>query len=124
MCGTRTAAWSVSPTTETGSRPRALGLVDQVGTLEGLATARARGRKGGRPSKLTLHAEDDDYGQANTLVNEVMDDAARARLVSNVSGALAGIVSDDIRERAVQYWKNIDKKTGDKIEQAVRDARG
>jgi hypothetical protein len=42
--------------------------------------------------------------------------------VSNVSGALAGIVSDDIRERAVQYWKNIDKKTGDKIEQAVRDA--
>ncbi|WP_343988744.1 catalase, partial [Pseudonocardia aurantiaca] len=47
----------------------------------------------------TLHAEDDDYGQANTLVNEVMDDAARARLVSNVSGALAGIVSDDIRER-------------------------
>ena len=72
----------------------------------------------------TLHAEDDDYGQANTLVNEVMDDAARARLVSNVSGALAGIVSDDIRERAVQYWKNIDKKTGDKIEQAVRDARG
>lgn len=44
--------------------------------------------------------------------------------MSNVSGALAGIVSDDIRERAVQYWKNIDKKTGDKIEQAVRDARG
>ena len=24
----------------------------------------------------TLHAEDDDYGQANTLINEVMDDAA------------------------------------------------
>jgi catalase len=72
----------------------------------------------------TLHAEDDDYGQANTLVNEVMDDAERERLVSNVSGALAGIVSDDIRERAFQYWKNIDKKTGDKIEQAVRDARG
>jgi catalase len=62
--------------------------------------------------------------QGPNLTSGTPHDAARARLVSNVSGALAGIVSDDIRERAVQYWKNIDKKTGDKIEQAVRDARG
>src|SRR5271154_1775932 len=39
----------------------------------------------------TLHAEDDDFGQANTLVNQVMDDAARERLVSNVAGALSSI---------------------------------
>ena len=39
----------------------------------------------------TLHAEDDDVGQANTLVNEVMDDAARDRLVETVSGILAGL---------------------------------
>ena len=32
-------------------------------------------------------AEDDDFGQANTLVNEVMDDAARDRLVDNGLGA-------------------------------------
>ena len=69
----------------------------------------------------TLHAEDDDYGQANTLVNKVMDEAARARLVSNVAGALSGIVSDEIRERAFQYWKNIDKKVGERIEAAVRN---
>jgi catalase len=67
----------------------------------------------------TLHAEDDDYGQANTLVNQVMNDAERDRLVSNVAGALSGIVSDEIRDRAFQYWKNIDKKVGDKIEKAV-----
>jgi catalase len=72
----------------------------------------------------TLHAEDNDWGQANTLVNEVMDEAERRRLVSNVAGALSGIVSDEIRERAFQYWKNIDKRIGDKIEQAVRAARG
>jgi catalase len=69
----------------------------------------------------TLHAEDDDYGQANTLVNKVMDEAARARLVSNVAGALSGIVSDEIRERAFQYWKNIDKKVGERIEAVVRN---
>src|SRR5690606_16879421 len=35
----------------------------------------------------TLHPEDDDYGQPNTLINKVMDDGARDRLVSNVAGA-------------------------------------
>ena len=34
----------------------------------------------------TLHAEDDDFGQANTLVNQVMDDAARDRLVDDRVG--------------------------------------
>src|SRR5450755_1773656 len=34
----------------------------------------------------TLHAEDDDWGEAGTLVREVMDDAARDRLVSNIVG--------------------------------------
>ena len=33
----------------------------------------------------TLHAEDDDFGQAHALVNKVMDDAARDRLVDTVS---------------------------------------
>ena len=36
-----------------------------------------------------LHAEDDDWGQAGTLVREVMDDAARDRLVSNIVGSAA-----------------------------------
>jgi hypothetical protein len=31
-----------------------------------------------------LHPEDDDFGQANTLVNDVMDDAALDRLVETV----------------------------------------
>ena len=39
-----------------------------------------------------LHAEDDDFGQAGTLVREVFDDAARDRLVDTVSGALTGVL--------------------------------
>ena len=44
----------------------------------------------------TLHAEDDDFGQANTLITEVMDDAARDRLVDTVSGILAELRRDEV----------------------------
>jgi len=66
------------------------------------------------------HAEDDDWGQAGIMVREVMDDDARARLVSNVAGHLSDGVSDAVLARAFEYWKNIDKEIGEKIEQAVR----
>ena len=71
----------------------------------------------------TLHSDDDDYGQARTLLNDVMDVAQRDRLVDTVSGALAGIRRDDVLERAYQYWRNIDKRVGDRIEQAASDTR-
>ncbi len=66
------------------------------------------------------HAEDDDWSQPGRLVREVMDDAARDRLVSNVAGHLSDGVSDKVLERAFQYWKNIDQNIGERIEQAVR----
>lgn len=67
----------------------------------------------------TLRAQDDDWGQAGTMVREVMDDEARARLVSNVAGHLSDGVSDTVLAQAFEYWKNIDKEIGEKIEQAV-----
>jgi catalase len=66
-----------------------------------------------------VHAEDDDWGQPGTMVREVLDDDARDRLVSNVAGHLADGVSAPVLERAFQYWKNIDKGIGERIEQAV-----
>ncbi|MBC3194192.1 catalase [Pseudonocardia sp. C8] len=72
----------------------------------------------------TLRADDDDYGQPNTLINEVMDEGQRERLVHNVAGAAAGVRSDEIRERVYQYWKNIDKAIGDRIEAAIKELRG
>ena len=67
----------------------------------------------------TLHAEDDDFGQARTLLTEVMDDDARARLVDTVSDVLAGLRRDDVLHRAFEYWRNIDKTVGDQIEVAT-----
>jgi catalase len=70
-----------------------------------------------------LHAEDDDWGQPGALVRDVMDDAARERLVGNISGHLLNGVTEPVLQRAFQYWKNVDKETGDKVEKAVRDAK-
>ncbi len=70
-------------------------------------------------SAYTLRPEDDDFGQAGTLVRDVLDDEERARLVGNAAGHLSGGVSEPILARAFEYWKNIDKETGDKIEAAV-----
>jgi catalase len=67
------------------------------------------------------HAEDDDWGQPGTLVREVMDDAARARLVDNVVGHLLNGVSEPVLERAFEYWHNIDKEIGDRIEAGVQE---
>ncbi|MGH3412972.1 MAG: catalase [Marmoricola sp.] len=66
-------------------------------------------------SASKLHAEDDDFGQAGTMVRKVLDDAARERLVDNVAGHLADGVSQPVLERSLEYWRNVDKELGDKI---------
>jgi catalase len=71
----------------------------------------------------TLHAEDDDFSQANTLVNNVMDSAARDRLVQTVSGLLAVLRRDEVLHRAFHYWRSIDKALGDRIEAVALEKR-
>ena len=68
----------------------------------------------------SLHAEDDDWGQAHTLVRDVMDEAARERLVGNVVGHLKDGVSEKVLARAIEYWRHIDKDVGDRIAKGVQ----
>jgi catalase len=70
----------------------------------------------------TLREDDDDWGQAGTLVREVMDDPQRERLVSNVAGHLRAGVSEPVLQRAFAYWRNVDAEIGGRIERAVREA--
>jgi catalase len=70
-------------------------------------------------SAYTPRADDDDFGQAGTMVREVLDDEARERLVSNVAGHLSDGVSEKVLARAFEYWRNIDREIGERIEQAV-----
>jgi catalase len=68
----------------------------------------------------TIREEDDDWGQAGTMVRDVLDDAARDRLVDNVVGHLLNAVTEPVLRRAFDYWRNVDKSLGDKIEAGVR----
>ena len=68
----------------------------------------------------TLRAEDDDWGQAGTLVRDVMNDDERDRLVDNVVGHLLNGVSEPVLARAFEYWRNIDRDLGERIEKGVR----
>jgi catalase len=72
----------------------------------------------------TLRAEDDDWGQAGTMVRDVLDDAARTRLTDNIVGHLLNGVSEPILERAFEYWRNVDKTLGENIESGVRAKQG
>ncbi len=74
-------------------------------------------------SAYTLHAEDDDWGQAHTLVHDVYDDAERARLVETVAGALRDGVEEPVLSNTFQYWKNIDAEVGQAIEDAYRNGQ-
>ena len=71
----------------------------------------------------TKRKDDDDFGQAGTLVRKVMDNAARDRLVSNVVGHLKDGVKEPVLSRAFEYWRNIDKTVGDRIAQGVKGER-
>ena len=68
----------------------------------------------------TLRKDDDDWGQAGTLVREVLDDAARDRLVGNIVGHLKDGVSEPVLARAIEYWRNVDQKLGDDVANGVK----
>ncbi|GGC75657.1 catalase [Hoyosella rhizosphaerae] len=66
------------------------------------------------------HPEDNDFTQAHTLVREVLDDAARDRLVNNVIGHVSDGVTSEVLDRVFAYWKNIDEEVGKRIEEGIR----
>jgi catalase len=63
----------------------------------------------------TRRKDDDDFGQAGTLVREVMDDAQRDRLVSTVVGHVSKVEVPLIRDRAVGYWRLVDATLGARV---------
>jgi catalase len=63
-------------------------------------------------SAATLHSEDDDFGQAGTLYREVYTPEAKQRLLETLTGAVGGVQSPVIKERAIQYWTSVDATLG------------
>ena len=56
-------------------------------------------------------------------MRNVLDDAARDRLVGNIAGHLLNGVSEPILVKAFDYWKNVDADLGARVENVVRGAQ-
>ncbi len=66
-------------------------------------------------SASVLRSEDSDFGQAGTLYRDVYDDAAKARFLDTITGAISGVERAEVTERAIQYWTNVDADLGAKL---------
>jgi catalase len=62
-----------------------------------------------------LHAEDDDFGQAGSLVRSVLDDAARDRLVGNIVAHVRAGVVEPVLSRVKEYWRLVDPGLGARV---------
>ncbi|MEU8896078.1 catalase [Nocardia sp. NPDC048505] len=71
----------------------------------------------------TLRADDDDWGQAGTLVREVLDDAARERLVGNIVGHLSNGVTEPVLAQVYEYLGNIDADLGARVRAGMQTPR-
>jgi catalase len=70
-------------------------------------------------SAYPRRTDDDDFRQAAELVRRVFSDAQRARLVRTLIGQYRQIRLEEIRERFLWYWNNIDPDTVVKIRDSV-----
>jgi catalase len=60
---------------------------------------------------VSPHSDDTDQAQATTLYREVLDDAARERLASNIAGHVSKIdpSETELLERVYAYWAAVDQ---------------
>ena len=68
------------------------------------------------------HAEDDDFGQPGTMYRKVLDEDAKARLVSNIVGHATNGVTPDMQVRVIEYWRQVDGDLGARVAKAIESA--
>jgi catalase len=61
------------------------------------------------------HAEDDDFVQPRALYRDVMTQADRNNLVTNIVAHASAGVSDAIQLRVIEYWSNVDAELGARV---------
>ncbi len=71
------------------------------------------------------HAEDDDFSQARALYRDVMNDADREHLVTNIVGHASDEVTNEVQQRVIAYWTNVDPQLGTRVAAGLgHDASG
>jgi catalase len=71
-----------------------------------------------------LHAEDDDFGQAGTLVRDVMSATDREHLVTNIVAHAGDHLSDDVQRRVIGYWTSVDPDLGAQVAAGLGSTNG
>ncbi|WP_369797935.1 catalase-related domain-containing protein [Cryobacterium sp. MLB-32] len=46
------------------------------------------------------------------MYREVFDDAAKARFLDTITGAVSGVTRPEVTERAIWYWTSVDAELG------------
>ena len=62
-----------------------------------------------------LHANDDDFGQAGSLVREVMSADERERLAANIAGHASRVTVPGLLDRVIDYWRRVDGNLADRV---------
>ena len=63
-------------------------------------------------SAYTLHAEDNDFGQAGTFYRTVLSQTDREHLASNIIGHMSQGVETPVQERSLKLWHQVDADLG------------
>jgi catalase len=64
-------------------------------------------------------ADDDDFGQAGTLVRSVFTAEQRDRLVDTLAGQYGALTQDQVKERFLWYWSRIDPAIAERVKASV-----
>lgn len=71
-------------------------------------------------SAATLHAEDDDFGQAHTLVRDVFTAQERDELVDTIVDLVCNFdMEEPVTSNVVDYWTKIDAEVGKAIKAKI-----
>ncbi|WP_169165779.1 catalase [Cellulomonas taurus] len=72
----------------------------------------------------TLHAEDDDFGQAGTLYRDVFDEGAKVRFQETLVGQYRALTVDRVKERFLWYWTQVDAGLGATLRELIAAGDG
>jgi catalase len=61
------------------------------------------------------HRDDDDFVQPRALIDDVLTPTDVDHLVSNLVGHLSNGVTDAVRARAIEYWRNVHQDVGARV---------
>jgi catalase len=70
------------------------------------------------------HRDDDDFGQAGTLVRTIMSQTDRDHLASNVVGHASQGVSQAMQRRVIAYWTKVDPQLGAQVAAGLGHGNG